>query len=75
MQAFQLSSCGSCLVVVNKAGGTLLLLDLTTGQRGTLLVENKGLGSSYSLVYNLALKRLFVGSSGGFGILFCVMIV
>jgi len=71
LQAFQHPSSGTLCGLAAVGGGqvlvlvwgtsTLHLLDLTTGQWQTLLGRKEGLEWSYSLVYNQAMKKLFVG--------------
>jgi len=75
LQAFQLPSDGKPwsleavgggqVLVVDRATHTLQLLDLTTGQWQTLLGKEDGLKRPYSLVYNQAIKLLYVGGWGG----------
>ena len=71
LQAFQLPSGGIPLGLAAVGGGqvlvadwgtaTLQLLDLTTGQWQTLLGSKEGLGWPFSLVYNQAVKQLYIG--------------
>ena len=73
LQAFQLQSASSLwglaavgggqvlVLVVARFTSTLQLLDLTTGQWGKLLGEEEGLCQATSLVYNQAIKQLYIG--------------
>ena len=74
LQAFQFPSdgkpCGLAAVgggqvlVDNWTNDTLHLLDLTTGQWRTLLGREDGLWWTRSLVYNQAIKQLYIGGLG-----------
>ena len=53
---------GQVLVLVVDSGTwTLQLLDLTMGRWRTLLGKEEGLGQPFSLVYNQALRQLYIG--------------
>jgi len=71
LQAFQLPSDGvprglaavggGQVLVVDMVTSTLQLLDLTAGQWRKLLGKEDGLKRPYSLVYNQAIKQLYIG--------------
>ena len=71
LQAFQLPSSGEPHGLAAVGGGqvlvldshtwTLQLLDLTTGRWRTLLGRKERLGQPYGLVYNQAIKQLYIG--------------